>query len=84
MPRVHEEEGFTVRIYTDDHPPPHVHVEKSGGSAKLLLVYETEWPPVVAWRGLSAREMWRAARIVARERERLLDEWRTIHGEPYR
>jgi hypothetical protein len=33
MPTVLRDEGFEVRIYTSDHPPPHVHVAKAGAIA---------------------------------------------------
>ena len=32
MPTVLREQGFEVRIYTLDHPPPHVHVAKAGAN----------------------------------------------------
>ena len=37
MPTVIREGGFEVRIYTFDHPPPHVHVAKAGAIVKIDL-----------------------------------------------
>jgi hypothetical protein len=37
MPTVLREAGFEVRIYTLDHPPPHVHVWKAGAVLKIDL-----------------------------------------------
>lgn len=37
MPTLIREQGFEVRIYTLDHPPPHVHVEKAGAIVKIDL-----------------------------------------------
>ena len=37
MPTLIREEGFEVRIYTLDHPPPHVHVAKAGAMVRLIL-----------------------------------------------
>lgn len=37
MPTLIREEGFEVRIYTLDHPPPHVHVAKAGAIVKIDL-----------------------------------------------
>lgn len=41
MPTVLRKAGFEVRIYTFDHPPPHVHVEKAGASVKIDLATTT-------------------------------------------
>lgn len=81
MPTVHEEDGYAVRIYTKDHPPPHVHVWRGGGVAKIQLDDGSGDLRVVGSRGLSDREAIRAVRIVHAHRERLLDEWRRVHGE---
>ena len=37
VPTVIREEGFEVRIYTFDHPPPHVHVAKAGAIVRIDL-----------------------------------------------
>ena len=37
MPTVPREEGFEVRIYTFDHPPPHVHVAKADAIVRIDL-----------------------------------------------
>ena len=37
MPTVLREDGFEVRIYTFDHPPPHVHVAKAGAIVRIDL-----------------------------------------------
>jgi hypothetical protein len=37
LPTVLRERGFEVRIYTLDHPPPHVHVAKAGAIVKIDL-----------------------------------------------
>ncbi|SRR5713101_5375823 len=41
MPTVLREEGFEVRIYTLDHPPPHVHVAKAGAIVRIDLATRT-------------------------------------------
>jgi hypothetical protein len=38
VPTLIREEGFEVRIYTLDHPPPHVHVAKAGAIVKIDLL----------------------------------------------
>ena len=37
MPTVLRERGFEVRLYTLDHPPPHVHVAKAGAVVRIDL-----------------------------------------------
>ena len=37
MPTVLREHGFKVRIYTKDHDPMHVHVERGDGVAAIFL-----------------------------------------------
>jgi hypothetical protein len=42
MPTVLRKDGFAVRIYFNDHLPPHVHVFKGGGQVRISLGSETE------------------------------------------
>lgn len=77
MPTILIERGFRFTIYTEDHPPPHVHVEKQGD--RVAISFENE---VVHRRntGLSYRDLNIAIRIVRANRDRFLEEWRKIHG----
>jgi hypothetical protein len=36
-PKVVEEKGYAIVIFTDDHDPPHVHAIKDGKMAKFSL-----------------------------------------------
>ncbi|HKC79753.1 MAG TPA: DUF4160 domain-containing protein, partial [Gemmatimonadaceae bacterium] len=60
MPTVIREDGFEVRIYTFDHPPPHVHVSKAGAIVRIDLAthYVTE---IVG--AISDRDVKRAERL---------------------
>ena len=80
MPTIMRENGWSVHIYTDDHVPPHVHVTRPDGYAKVHLVGDDGAPEVVKIRGLSDHEAWRALAIVYKHQQRLLREWRNIHG----
>ena len=80
MPTVHEEAGFAVRIYTHDHPPPHVHVVKLGGVARVQLSDSTGNVRLMSFRDLSDRDVRRAVRIVERMCVQLYGEWLRIHG----
>ncbi len=77
MPTVLREEGFEVRIYTLDHPPPHVHVAKAGAIVRIDLTTRTVTEIVGT---ISDRDVKRAERLVARHATRLKAEWTKIHG----
>ena len=77
MPTVLREEGFEVRIYTLDHPPPHVHVAKAGAIVRIDLATLTVTEIVGT---ISDRDVKRAERQVARHATRLKAEWTKIHG----
>jgi hypothetical protein len=77
VPTVIREEGFEVRIYTFDHPPPHVHVAKAGAIVRIDLATH-EVTEVVG--DISDRDVKRAERLVARHAKQLKEEWAKIHG----
>jgi hypothetical protein len=77
MPTVLREAGFEVRIYTLDHPPPHVHVWKAGAVLKIDLMSHEAVQIVGA---ISDKDVKRAERLVARHAARLRREWTRIHG----
>ena len=81
MPTVHREGGFQIRIFANDHFPPHVHVVKAGGFAKVALGSVEEPPGLLEARGLKDRDIVRAVRIVEREWRKLMLAWTKIHGE---
>ncbi len=79
MPTVLREGALRVVIYTDDHPPPHVHVFGNGES-KIALGGADGKPMLVRAVGADFRESRRALRIVREKREYLLEQWNRIHG----
>ena len=76
MGTVHRESGFTFRIWSEDHEPPHVHAWKGGRQLLINL------SPVGVRnrRGMKDNDAMRALAIVEREREKMLRNWREIHG----
>ena len=76
MPTVHREHGFRFIVYTDDHPPPHVHVTGTG-SAKIALSPEVA---IVHARGLSNVDIRRVLNVVEEHRESMMAAWDRIHG----
>jgi len=77
MPTVIREAGFEVRIYTLDHPPPHVHVER--GAAVLKVNLATAKVVRIVGR-ISDRDIKRAERLVAKHSQLLKEAWRKLHG----
>jgi hypothetical protein len=78
MPTVIREDGFAVRIYTFDHPPPHVHVAKAGAIVRIDIATHTVTEIVG---DISDRDVKRAERLVALHAKRLTKEWAKIHGD---
>ena len=73
-------EGYEVRLNSDDHEPPHVHVWKAGGQVKIWLD-----PLALGERqGMSVREASRARELVWRHRSQLVARWEEIHGHAAR
>jgi hypothetical protein len=71
--------GLHIAIYTDDHPPPHVHV-LGAGTARILLVGQDGLPEVMQARGVKFGDMQRVLRTVTENQAMLLNLWRQIHG----
>lgn len=77
MATVHRESGFELRIWPNDHAPPHVHAWKAGGMAKIELVDGFD---VVKVREMRAMDVVRAVRIVMANEETRMQAWEEIHG----
>ncbi len=80
MPTILYINGFKFIIWPDDHEPPHVHVFKGDGGAKISLGNREQAPVFVAISGLSKREAKFIWSVVAEHQEALLDAWEKIHG----
>jgi hypothetical protein len=77
MPTVLREDGFVVKMYFNDHPPPHIHAFKGGGEIKINIE-----PTTVAqvWR-MSESDAQHAKRLVRKHRRYLLEQWNEMHDE---
>jgi hypothetical protein len=65
-------------VHTHDHEPANVHVRCGSGVAKVNLL-----PAVVLVRidgDMALKDARRAVALVSRNREKLLQKWREIHG----
>jgi len=81
MVTVIRERGFFVRILTNDHPPPHVHVQHGDGRAKICLGDRSKPPELVEVVGMTKPEALAAFKLVAERRQELLTAWENIHGQ---
>ena len=79
MPTVLRDANLRVVIYTDDHPPPLVHVF-GNGETKIALLGQDDVADVVRIVGANRRESRRALQIVREKRDYLLERWKAIHG----
>jgi hypothetical protein len=80
MPTILFINGFQFIIWPDDHEPPHVHVFKGDGEAKIQIGNSEQAPAFVTIYGLTKREAKFIWSIVAEHQEKLLDAWEKIHG----
>jgi len=75
MPTVFRQDGYTFRIYPNDHPPAHVHVQRAEGEARVTLNPVTLQTNI----GFSPREISRILEIVTTRADELLAVWRLYH-----
>jgi hypothetical protein len=77
MPTVLMIDGFRLIIFSNDHPPAHVHVKQAEGGAKVSLnpVEITEY-----WK-LNPRQLRRIEDIVSDNQDYLLEKWNELHGD---
>lgn len=80
IPTILRHGGYTVRVLTRDHDPPHVHVHKSGGVAKVGLQDESGDVYPINQIGMSPKDLRLALEIVELHQTQLLSAWRVYHG----
>jgi hypothetical protein len=77
VPTLIREQGLEIRIYTLDHPPPHVHVAKAGAIVKIDLSTQHAVEIVGT---ISDADVKRAERLVAQNAQFLKLEWEKLHA----
>jgi hypothetical protein len=70
--------GFSLRVFSFDHMPAHVHVFRYG--AELRIYLDTERIPERVAGRMTASDERRARRLVAEHREKLLSFWKAYHA----
>ena len=80
MPTVLRQDGFEVVIYTNDHPPAHVHVFNADSEAIINLGDEDTLPSLREVIAMKKKDVRKSFAIILNNRDFLLEEWRRIHG----
>lgn len=80
MPTIINEDGFLVMIMTNDHRPPHVHVFKASGHARITIGNNENRPELLEVINMKNREIIKALRIVLAHQAKLSEAWSKIHG----
>ena len=80
MPTILTINGYRFIIWPSDHEPPHVHVFKGGGEAKVNIGDNDQAPQLILACGLNKREAWFIMETVAAHQAQLLNAWEKIHG----
>lgn len=70
--------GLVFVIFSDDHPPPHVHVSHADGTCKISLINlkVADRPRCT----LTKAQLRKTLRLAMENRLLLLHEWEKIHG----
>lgn len=81
MPTVLRLDGLRVRIYVDDHRPPHVHVIAADGEAVFVLNCPDGPPELRERHGVSLQMVNRIQKELGDHLSVLCPKWREIHGD---
>lgn len=79
MPTILRKDGFSVRLYPNDHDPPHVHVFKAGGQAKITLGLEPSIPTIAQVLGMDNKTAKQALKLVQDHQAELLTKWQEFY-----
>lgn len=80
MPTIFCKNGFYIRIYPNDHSPPHVHVIKGRGQAKISIDIDQSTPTLLRVEGMTPKEAKQALILVMENAQDFLKKWKEIHG----
>jgi hypothetical protein len=81
MPTVARVGSVRVAIYSNDHPPPHVHaIRRDGAWARLALNCPTGPVTLMDQSGFRRAEIIEIGETVAANLAPICEQWRRIHG----
>lgn len=81
MPTIFHHRGLRYQIYSQDHPPRHVHAKGAGCEARVLL---DEPIAVTRSAGFTPRQLSRIVEVVRSRADELKDAWHGLFGKPER
>lgn len=81
MPVIFVDDGLTVKVFTREHSPRHVHVFCRDGEAIIVIGAPGEGPEVRAAYHLRTWEVARAPEIVRENQAAFRDACRRYHGD---
>lgn len=81
MPTVIKQDGFLIMIMLNDHRPPHVHVVKDNGRARITLGSKLERPSLKEAFGMKDRDLKKSLELVIEHQEKLIETWEKYHGK---
>jgi hypothetical protein len=76
-PLVNTVKGYRISVYSNDHPPPHVHVRKGDKVAKVTL----SPVQILSNRGFMESELREIIDIVRDNKGHSWKIWHEVHGE---
>lgn len=79
MPTIIRQDGFLIMIMLNDHRPPHVHVFKGNGRARITLGNSQERPHILEAYGMKDADAKKALLIVIENQESLIKAWEKYH-----
>ena len=75
MPTVVSEDGYNLKIYPNDHPPAHTHVQKAENEARVRL----DTLEIMSSEGFNSRELGVVVELVKKHQAALLAVWDSYH-----
>jgi Domain of unknown function (DUF4160) len=80
MATIIREDGFSIRIWSNDHLPRHVHVFKGDGECVINLEGKDGLPELREFHEMKRKELAKAIQLVCKYQEKLIAAWNDIHG----
>ena len=71
MPTIFRAFGFRFFFFSNEHPPPHVHIQGKDGAAK----YDMDNQELVYNRGMKSKDIKKAVETAEEHREEIMQEW---------
>jgi len=83
MPKIYEYIGFVFFLYSNEHLPIHVHVNKGENESKCELIFENgilelQWRKVKGKKELSGKEKLEAGIFIEKYNTEILEKWQKV------